>query len=588
MKKMLLMILTATLLMSFSLEIRASVIGLEGDRMTWEGVSTPPPGTVSPAFLPNVMAGMAPGLSSVDHRVLVILVEFNDQGAAGSTEADWEDALFGTSGSVQDYYDEVSYGQLLMSPALETFGTPDNGIIGWLALGYDHPNTGSNTGIANQNLTKNALIAADPYIDFASYDTNSSGAVEVSELSVVVIAAGYERSYSSSYTPNVWGHRWSLSFPVAAPLLDGVLVSAGPSGGGYMQYGEWHQSTASNGHMATIGIMAHEMGHDLGLPDLYDVDGGSEGIGKWGLMGSGSWGSAGGWSGSSPSHMCAWSKEFLGYLTPTVVISGTGLSLPDVATNPTVFRVNTVDPDEYFLIENRQPVGFDQGLPIGAGGLLICHIDNLVGSLILNNVNTNETHKRVDVEEAEDGAVGYSEMDDEYNRGDQQDLFYNGNVTQFDDATTPDAMLYGGFYSGIGITNVSAPGNPMTLDLTYTPPVDGDGDGYYLPSDCDDSDPNVHPGAVETAGDGIDSNCNGDDNCFIATAAFGTGMQGKIEILRAFRDRCLMNSEAGEAFVEAYYRFSPPIAEYISSRAWLRSLVSTFLLPVVGFVSLLL
>ncbi len=75
--------------------------------------------------------------------------------------------------------------------------------------------------------------------------------------------------------------------------------------------------------------------------------------------------------------------------------------------------------------------------------------------------------------------------------------------------------------------------------------------------------------------------------CFIATASFGTEMQGKIELLKAFRDSRLLTNPAGRAFVEMYYRYSPPVAECIAARGWLRSAVRTLLLPVVGLVSLL-
>lgn len=43
--------------------------------------------------------------------------------------------------------------------------------------------------------------------------------------------------------------------------------------------------------------------------------------------------------------------------------------------------------------------------------------------------------------------------------------------------------------------------------------VDEDGDGWSEPDgDCNDADPNVHPEAAETPGDGIDSNCNDNDD----------------------------------------------------------------------------
>jgi len=91
---------------------------------------------------------------------------------------------------------------------------------------------------------------------------------------------------------------------------------------------------------------------------------------------------------------------------------------------------------------------------------------------------------------------------------------------------------------------------------------------------------------MEIWGDGIDSNCNGQDLCYIATAAFGSKLNGKIDVLRAFRDRHLMVNRAGEAFVEAYYRNSPAIAAVVEKTPWLKTAVRILLLPVIGLVSL--
>ncbi len=127
-------------------------------------------------------------------------------------------------------------------------------------------------------------------------------------------------------------------------------------------------------------------------------------------------------------------------------------------------------------------------------------------------------------------------------------------------------------------------------DLGETDPTvsdrDNDLDGYALWQDCDDYNENVHPGASEMAGDGIDSNCNGQDDCFIAMAAFGTTMEPQIDVLRSFRDKHLMENTVGKAFVNAYYKYSPPIAAYIAERAWLRTVVRTLLLPIIGLASL--
>jgi len=74
--------------------------------------------------------------------------------------------------------------------------------------------------------------------------------------------------------------------------------------------------------------------------------------------------------------------------------------------------------------------------------------------------------------------------------------------------------------------------------------------------------------------------------CFIATAAFGTEMVEKTELFVRFRDQWLEKSEPGKWVVRTYYEYSPPIADYIAERGWLKSLVRILLLPLVGLVSL--
>lgn len=69
--------------------------------------------------------------------------------------------------------------------------------------------------------------------------------------------------------------------------------------------------------------------------------------------------------------------------------------------------------------------------------------------------------------------------------------------------------------------------------------------------------------------------------CFIATAAYGTPFDSRLDSLRNFRDRFLMPNRPGRAIVSFYYRHSPPIADYIAERNWLRKVVRVLLAPVV-------
>jgi len=70
--------------------------------------------------------------------------------------------------------------------------------------------------------------------------------------------------------------------------------------------------------------------------------------------------------------------------------------------------------------------------------------------------------------------------------------------------------------------------------------------------------------------------------CFIATAAYGTPMAEEIQILREFRDEYLLTNPLGRAFVDLYYRVSPPIAEFITEHPILKPIVRAGLVPVVA------
>jgi hypothetical protein len=75
----------------------------------------------------------------------------------------------------------------------------------------------------------------------------------------------------------------------------------------------------------------------------------------------------------------------------------------------------------------------------------------------------------------------------------------------------------------------------------------------------------------------------GGGGCFIATAAYGSLLEPHVKILRHFRDRFLITNTAGTYFVKLYYKYSPPLADFISKHDNLRMLVRTALFPLIGF-----
>ncbi|MDH3433121.1 MAG: immune inhibitor A [Gammaproteobacteria bacterium] len=124
----------------------------------------------------------------------------------------------------------------------------------------------------------------------------------------------------------IWSHRWYVqTVPIGAdgPTLDdGTINPAGgiPVGGSKYWIGDYTIEPENGG----VGVFAHEFGHDLGLPDLYNTGPGtSNGTGFWTLMSSGSWTSDGTVDiGSKPTHMGAWEKFQLGWLNYEIGVSG--------------------------------------------------------------------------------------------------------------------------------------------------------------------------------------------------------------------------------------------------------------------------
>jgi len=391
-------------------------------------------------------------------KLLVIGVQFEDHPATYSAD-DIQPLLFGESSSIADYFNDVSYGAVTIEPASESHGTSNDGFIGWLQLSGNHPNTGSDKDHATDKQTaENAMVAASDYIDFASYDADGDGYIVATELAVLIIVAGYEAAAGSD-EPSVWGHASGTSV-----TTDDINL------GSFAMVGEKHGS-----HMGTMGVMVHELGHLIfDLPDLYDTDkdnGDSLGIGDFGLMGSGCWGvKSGEYAGSSPTHPCAWSKEYLSWGTVNTINSSQTISLSKADGNSSsMFRLDTSDTDQYFLIENRQFSGYDIGFGSSwHGGIVIYHIDTSKADMRYD-VNADEDDKGVDVEEANEGSVGYS-MLDTYERPVHTNMFYfSGNNDSFSDLTTPNSRLKNGNSTNISITDISSYGDTMSAYVILLP-----------------------------------------------------------------------------------------------------------------------
>jgi len=401
--------------------------------------------------VPNRTAGSASATAVTGtQKLLVLLVSFTDKTIV-NTDSAWSGVFFGDTGkTLKTYYKENSQNNFYFAPAAETKGTANDGVIR-VTLSYAHPNTGEDTDSRNKDIVINAINAANAYINFRAFDTNSDGIVTATELHILTVVAGNDCS-AGDPSPSIWPHSWTTDDYI---YKDSVNI-----------YGDYTQiAETQEGHMTTMGVVAHELGHDLGLPDLYDTDYSSDGLGVYSLMASGSWGKASGeYAGTSPTHLDAWSKIQLGFAAP--VTAGTGsYAVNAVANGYNILKIATSDPNQYFLVENRQCASFDAGMyyyGITTGGIAVYHID-----MSVTTDNDNETRKLVDLEEANQVAYGGCQLDDDNAKNyAYNNLFRSGINTLFSFNSTPASSLYSGASTDISVGVPGSSSGTMTVDIS--------------------------------------------------------------------------------------------------------------------------
>lgn len=72
-------------------------------------------------------------------------------------------------------------------------------------------------------------------------------------------------------------------------------------------------------------------------------------------------------------------------------------------------------------------------------------------------------------------------------------------------------------------------------------------------------------------------------DCFVATAAYGTNLDGHVDTLRSFRDQVLSKTPLGQKIINWYYAHSPKLAAVIQENPLLKIITQGALYPLVGF-----
>lgn len=281
-------------------------------------------------------------------NVLTLLVEFNgtDNGYIGPLHNEIQPPSpdDNTKLWVEDFNPDHYKTMLFdMSPGarsmsnfyLEQSGqtyTVDGQVNGWVAVdhsewwyGADGPSGNDNLNGPVWRVVRDAVSNSCniPWAQFDKedpYDIDGDGNYAepdgyIDHIQFVHAGEGQEGGGGAQGDDAIWSHSWWANSGSHGPGYGGV-PTCDPN--------VWVGPYTINPEDGTIGVFAHEFGHDLGLPDLYDtIYSGEASTGFWTLMSSGSWlGCQGEALGTCPANMGVWEKWVLGWLDPVVVNKG--------------------------------------------------------------------------------------------------------------------------------------------------------------------------------------------------------------------------------------------------------------------------
>ncbi len=383
-----------------------------------------------------------------NRKLICILMGFKDK-AFTKTQSDFNN-LFnqvgyttgGATGSVKDFYMENSWSQFNLT--VDVFGPYTSS----QNMSYYGANDASGYDVNPRALVTEAVNAADASANYANYDNDGDGTVD----GVYVIYAGYGEEAGAS-ADCIWAHAWSIT-PVTK---DGKTIS---------KYSCSSELRGTSGTTITaIGVICHEFGHVLGAPDYYDTDystgGQYEGTGYWDLMASGSWNN----NGVTPAHHNAYTKvKVYGWATATVLSSAATISVTNAEANKSFYQINSTTTNEYWIMENRQQVGFDANIP--GHGLLIYHVHKDIATASSSN-NINATYPQKMYPVCASATTNPGSTPSSYGSISSTGCPWPGSSskTSFTDATTPNMKSWAGANTAKPMTNIAE--NTSTKTVTF-------------------------------------------------------------------------------------------------------------------------
>ena len=251
---------------------------------------------------------------------------------------------------VRGYFKDCSYGQF----------TPEFDVVGPIKL----PKEQTYYGEGDDNieaLMEDACSAIDSIVNFAEYDANNDGMVDL----VYVIYAGHSANYSGNKETDIW------------PKSGTVNISNTYDGKRIRRYGVSNELAGKENKKKEkekingIGLFCHEFSHTLGLPDIYAIDKKAkdqddQGMEFWDLMDGGTEVR----NGRVPASYLAWEREVMGWIKIDELKNDSSIeNLKSIDNGGKAYKiVNPNDSNEYIVLQSIQKGPWYQGWRDGTYG----------------------------------------------------------------------------------------------------------------------------------------------------------------------------------------------------------------------------
>ncbi|MBF1615620.1 MAG: M6 family metalloprotease domain-containing protein [Prevotella sp.] len=297
-------------------------------------------------------------------KALVILAEFQDTTFTIQdtkkvftnylmNEDHFSDTRYGQNQNykgVRGYFKDCSYGQF----------TPIFDVVGPVKL----PKPQAIYGAGSDNieaLMEDACSAIDSIVNFADYDANNDGMVDL----VYVIYAGHSANYGGNKVTDIW------------PKSSTVNITNTYDGKSIRRYGVSNELAGAENKKKEkekingIGLFCHEFSHTLGLPDIYAIDKKAknqddQGMEFWDLMDGGTEVRGG----RVPASYLAWEREVMGWMKIDELKDSCNIkNLKSIDNGGKAYKiVNPNDSNEYIVLQSIQKGPWYQGWRDGTYG----------------------------------------------------------------------------------------------------------------------------------------------------------------------------------------------------------------------------